>query len=362
MRMRGYMYTRLQVHTYISAQLSPPAAPPAMGYRCVCTTGTVQNKAGVQSKSRRKKLFSDMSLAPFAAVKMTARGVQSLTAPPTNYQSGGLWQHMVSPSPLPPKAIHITPVPLQTRTYSARAVCRGGAHGGLDGAHTPSHTPPHRRPLCTPGTAKRPPPAPPCPGGHSMPQVPPHGAEAPPPVAQRGRRSQCHSVGAPGVRAAKPRCFLGPDGALGGTTWGTGHQKRTGGGGAQATCVLGACPHRTAAGLSAQAVHLQGRQVDGGGTGGGHAAAVRVGCIGIHRGLRRLFTARATMAYTHRPGTRDIGLKRSCETGESVGEAVKEGTEWQGEGPTPTQDVPTGCPGAGHKGAEHLPYLWPRCS
>ena len=34
---------------------------PAMGYRCVCTTGAVQNKAGVQTKSRRKKLFSDMS-------------------------------------------------------------------------------------------------------------------------------------------------------------------------------------------------------------------------------------------------------------------------------------------------------------
>ena len=29
--------------------------------RCVCTTGTVQNKAEVQSKSRRKKLFSDVS-------------------------------------------------------------------------------------------------------------------------------------------------------------------------------------------------------------------------------------------------------------------------------------------------------------
>ena len=37
----------------------PP--PPAKGYRCVCTTGTIQHKAEVQSKSRRKKLFSDMS-------------------------------------------------------------------------------------------------------------------------------------------------------------------------------------------------------------------------------------------------------------------------------------------------------------
>ena len=32
-----------------------------MGYRCVCTTGTVQIKEGVQSKSRRKKLLNDMS-------------------------------------------------------------------------------------------------------------------------------------------------------------------------------------------------------------------------------------------------------------------------------------------------------------
>ena len=35
--------------------------PPAMGYRCVCTTGAVQHKAEVQSKSQRGKLFSDMS-------------------------------------------------------------------------------------------------------------------------------------------------------------------------------------------------------------------------------------------------------------------------------------------------------------
>ena len=34
---------------------------PAMGYRCVCTTGAVQHKAEVQSKSQRGKLFSDMS-------------------------------------------------------------------------------------------------------------------------------------------------------------------------------------------------------------------------------------------------------------------------------------------------------------
>ena len=34
---------------------------PAMGYGCVCTTGTVRHKAEVQSKSQREKLFSDMS-------------------------------------------------------------------------------------------------------------------------------------------------------------------------------------------------------------------------------------------------------------------------------------------------------------
>ena len=43
--------------------------PPASGYRCVCMTGTAQSKAEVQSKSRRKRLFSDMSWAHFAAVE-----------------------------------------------------------------------------------------------------------------------------------------------------------------------------------------------------------------------------------------------------------------------------------------------------
>ena len=54
---------------------------PAMGNRCVCTTGTVQNKAGVQSKRRRKKLFSDMSSAPFAVVNKMARSPQVFTTP-----------------------------------------------------------------------------------------------------------------------------------------------------------------------------------------------------------------------------------------------------------------------------------------
>ena len=35
--------------------------PPAMENRCVCTTGTAQSTAEVQSKGQRIKLFSDMS-------------------------------------------------------------------------------------------------------------------------------------------------------------------------------------------------------------------------------------------------------------------------------------------------------------
>ena len=57
-----------------------PFGTPAMGYRCVCTTGAVQHKAEVQSKSQRGKLFSDMSQAPFAAVNKV-RGVQAFSAP-----------------------------------------------------------------------------------------------------------------------------------------------------------------------------------------------------------------------------------------------------------------------------------------
>ena len=46
---------------------TPPPPPrtatahPAMGYGCVCTTGTVTHKAERQNKSQREKLFSDMS-------------------------------------------------------------------------------------------------------------------------------------------------------------------------------------------------------------------------------------------------------------------------------------------------------------
>ena len=34
---------------------------PAMGYGCVCTTGTAWHKGEVQGISQREKLFSDMS-------------------------------------------------------------------------------------------------------------------------------------------------------------------------------------------------------------------------------------------------------------------------------------------------------------
>ena len=57
---------------------NPLGDPPAMGYKCVCMTGTVQNKAGVQSKSRRKKLFTDMSHTPFAALEMSMEIVKQV--------------------------------------------------------------------------------------------------------------------------------------------------------------------------------------------------------------------------------------------------------------------------------------------
>ena len=38
-----------------------PPPPSAMGYKCVCTTGTVWHKVEVQSNSQREKLSSDMS-------------------------------------------------------------------------------------------------------------------------------------------------------------------------------------------------------------------------------------------------------------------------------------------------------------
>ena len=44
----------------------------AMGHRCVCTTGTVRQKAEVQSKSRRRQPFSDMAQAPLAAANTMA--------------------------------------------------------------------------------------------------------------------------------------------------------------------------------------------------------------------------------------------------------------------------------------------------
>ena len=48
------------LHTQMFLERTPPS-PTAMGYRCVCTTGTVRHKAVVKRKSQREKLFSDMS-------------------------------------------------------------------------------------------------------------------------------------------------------------------------------------------------------------------------------------------------------------------------------------------------------------
>ena len=64
--------------TPVRMQAGPPPAP---GYRCVCTTGTVRHKAEVQSKSRREKRFTDVSWAPFAAANETADDAQVPTTP-----------------------------------------------------------------------------------------------------------------------------------------------------------------------------------------------------------------------------------------------------------------------------------------
>ena len=44
---------------------NPP--PPTMGNRCVCTTVYSKAQEGVQSKSQREKIVSDMSYTPFTA-------------------------------------------------------------------------------------------------------------------------------------------------------------------------------------------------------------------------------------------------------------------------------------------------------
>ena len=101
----------------------PPSTLPnaAMAYRCVCTTGTVQNKAEVQSKSRRKKLFSDMSWAPFAVVNKMAWSPQVFTTPKVLQSvnlADGRWQKVplnvrtmlqTSNSSSPPRPVDVVP-------------------------------------------------------------------------------------------------------------------------------------------------------------------------------------------------------------------------------------------------------------
>ena len=56
---------------------SPPS--PAMGNRCVCTTVYSEAQEGVQSKSQREKIFSDMSQAPFTVADR--RGMKCSAGP-----------------------------------------------------------------------------------------------------------------------------------------------------------------------------------------------------------------------------------------------------------------------------------------
>ena len=77
---------------------------PAMGYGCVCTTGTVRHKAEVQSKSQREKLFSDMSWAPFAAVGKQVQSMQSESTASKSYElnPGRMTYHQAQRRPAPP--------------------------------------------------------------------------------------------------------------------------------------------------------------------------------------------------------------------------------------------------------------------
>ena len=79
------------------------ARPPAVGYGCVCTTGTVRHKAEVQSKSQREKLFSDMSWAPFAAVDEPVQNMQSESTASKSYElnPGRMTYHRVQRPPSP---------------------------------------------------------------------------------------------------------------------------------------------------------------------------------------------------------------------------------------------------------------------
>ena len=76
---------------------------PAMGYRCVCTTGTVRHKAEVQSKSQREKLFGDMPKAPFAAVGKQVQSMRSESTASKSYElnPGRMTYHRVQRTPRP---------------------------------------------------------------------------------------------------------------------------------------------------------------------------------------------------------------------------------------------------------------------
>ena len=74
----------------------------------MCTTSTVRHKAEVQSKSQRGKLFSDMSLAPLAAVERQRRDSMQVhctevlrTNPWLNHASSGT-EDPLPQSPPPP--------------------------------------------------------------------------------------------------------------------------------------------------------------------------------------------------------------------------------------------------------------------
>ena len=58
------------------------AEAPAMGYRCVSTTGAVQHKAEVQSKMQREKLFSDTAPKVLRTVNPADRGQHRGFPPP----------------------------------------------------------------------------------------------------------------------------------------------------------------------------------------------------------------------------------------------------------------------------------------
>ena len=76
-----------------------PLPPSAMGYRCVCTPGTVRHKAQVQSKGRREKLFCDVSWTRFAAVETQTQVRCGSTAPQSyGLYSGGVTYHRAQES------------------------------------------------------------------------------------------------------------------------------------------------------------------------------------------------------------------------------------------------------------------------